>query len=133
MTVKCACVVIVNKNNCVFVDKRGEKSSLTGFWEFPGGKIDEGESSLDAAIREVKEEINIDINHDKIEFLVNYIPESKRISLDFYITKEWIGDIKLLAGQQEFTWCHVNDLKKLQMPEGNKIILPKINEYLNKF
>ena len=56
-------IALINNENEILLSKRPEKKHLSGFWEFPGGKVEEGETPEKALIREVKEELNIDINN----------------------------------------------------------------------
>jgi 8-oxo-dGTP diphosphatase len=88
MILKVVCAVI-NFNDKILVVQRSEKMSLPLKWEFPGGKIERGETYEECIIREIKEELNIDITIEKkltptffdyptvsielIPFLVNYI------------------------------------------------------------
>ena len=55
-------IALINNENKILLSKRPEKKHLSGFWEFPGGKVEDGETPEKALIREVKEELNIDIN-----------------------------------------------------------------------
>ena len=55
-------VALINNANEVLLSKRPNNKHLSGFWEFPGGKVEAGEVPEIALIREIKEELNIDIN-----------------------------------------------------------------------
>jgi 8-oxo-dGTP diphosphatase len=52
---------VIFKDNKVFIARRGPTQRLAGFWEFPGGKIEEGESGAQAIAREIKEELGIGV------------------------------------------------------------------------
>ena len=58
-----ASIAIIDANDQILIAKRPNKKHLSGFWEFPGGKLEKDESPQNALIREVKEELNIDINN----------------------------------------------------------------------
>lgn len=81
-TIDVTCAIIV-KDNKILVAQRSEKMKLPMKWEFPGGKLEENENEIDCIKREIKEEINIEIeiirklsnnNHDYGNFKINLIP-----------------------------------------------------------
>ena len=55
-------IALINEANEILLSKRPNNKHLAGFWEFPGGKVESGETPEGALIREIKEELNIDIN-----------------------------------------------------------------------
>ncbi len=59
---------IIRKDQKILCALRSEKMSSSGFWEFPGGKIEKNETPFEAIIREIKEEINCDIETEKVFF-----------------------------------------------------------------
>lgn len=80
-TVRVSCAIIL-KNEKILVAQRGEKMDLPFKWEFPGGKIEENESAENCLLREIKEELNIDIEV-KSAFKSNFhsYKEGKEIEL----------------------------------------------------
>ncbi len=65
--------------------RRGPDQSGAGFWEFPGGKVELGESKEDALLREIKEELNLDISIDKFLTEVVHSYPTKTIRLFVYL------------------------------------------------
>jgi len=56
-------IALINENDQILISKRPKKKFLSGYWEFPGGKVEKNEVPENAIIREVKEELDIDINN----------------------------------------------------------------------
>ena len=86
--IKVVGAIIENENNEILCALRSTKMSLPNLWEFPGGKIEEGESLVDAIVREIKEELDctiefIDVFNDNIheydKFIVNLITARCRL------------------------------------------------------
>lgn len=99
------------KENKILVMQRGEQMTLPGMWEFPGGKIEANETEQEALIREIKEELNVDIKiHDYINkasydyvfgtvILKVYTAEivSGEISMEEHSDGKWVTADELMA------------------------------------
>ncbi|MFV8269293.1 (deoxy)nucleoside triphosphate pyrophosphohydrolase [Flavobacterium sp. GT2N3] len=92
VNVTCAIIVIENK---ILVTQRSDKMKLPLKWEFPGGKLEENETEIDCIKREIKEEINIDIEVLKKLSSNIYDYEKFKINLIPFIAKHIYGEIKL--------------------------------------
>lgn len=92
----------------------GKKPS--GYW-LPGGHAHQDESSLDAAIREFKEETNLSISD--LDLLVSKISEDKIV--DIYVCKKFKGDLEANDDLQEVQWFDVNELPEMRL-DGNDLI-----------
>jgi 8-oxo-dGTP diphosphatase len=117
---KVAVGCLVNKNQEILIAKRAKNKLLAGFWEFPGGKLEAGESYRHALYRELKEEIGISLKQDTITFLmaktVTY--EDRSYNLEFFLCTEWAGQVRALEAQQ-LAWQKIYDLTEVIMLEGN--------------
>lgn len=95
---------ILQKDGCVFMASRPAGKVHAGSWEFPGGKIEPGESSIDALIRELKEEIGIVVT--SVDCLpLTFICQSYDhgdVELDVLLVKAWQGEVKALEGQKTY-------------------------------
>lgn len=98
---------IIN-NQQVLAMQRSEKMTLAGFWEFPGGKIEMGESAKEALIREIKEELAVDIE------IIDYINEHT-YRYDFGVVSLKVYTAKILAGS--VTLIEHSDKKWLEAQE----------------
>ena len=123
INVTCAIIVIENK---ILVTQRSEKMKLPLKWEFPGGKIEENETEENCLLREIKEELNIDIQiFERLEpkkfdyetFSINLIP---------FISKYLSGDI-ILAEHKAFKWVSREELKRLDWAAAD---VPILEEFL---
>lgn len=103
---------IIN-NQQVLAMQRSETMTLSGFWEFPGGKIETGESEVEALIREIKEELTVDI--EIIEYINEYSYEYDfgLVTLKVYSAKIISGSITLIEHSAK-KWLKPSELLDLQ-------------------
>ncbi len=125
--IKVTCAIIQYQNKTLAV-QRGEEMSLPTKWEFPGGKIEPGESEKDCLIREIKEELNIII--EPINRLTPSIFHYPNISIELipYLSNYISGDLKLIE-HKSYLWLSKEELKVLDWAEAD---VPIVNEYLLK-
>lgn len=109
--VQVSCAVIINQHNKVLAVQRSEKMSMPLKWEFPGGKIEVDESPEDALIREIHEELDVQIeiinsltptSHDYDKFQIRLLPFLAKITSGTIVLKEhnnmlWIKQSELRA------------------------------------
>jgi 8-oxo-dGTP diphosphatase len=95
--------ILMQANGDVLLGQRPEGKPYAGYWEFPGGKVEEGEDILAALKREFMEELGIQILTAEPWCGVEYIYPHAHVRLHFYISREWIGEPQSLEGQA-FAW-----------------------------
>lgn len=95
--------ILMQANGDVLLGQRPEGKPYAGYWEFPGGKVEEGEAILDALKREFVEELGIQIISAEAWCCVEHIYPHAHVHLHFYIAKEWQGVPQSLEGQA-FAW-----------------------------
>jgi 8-oxo-dGTP diphosphatase len=104
-------IVIINQNGQILSLLRSESDSWKPLhWGLPGGHIDEGETPFEAAIRETKEECNLDVNPIYADSIVT--DENYRIYL--YYAVQYSGDIQLSFEHSEYKWYTVEELLQVQ-------------------
>jgi len=111
---------LVNSENYVLISKRKNNSEFSGFWEFPGGKVEKQESLTEALLRETKEELGLDLNSScvaPLTFSVD-ITEKQETLLLLFICRKWKGQPKAMEGQ-ELKWIKPLDLSQYKMPPAN--------------
>lgn len=121
-----ACAIILNHENKVLACQRSANMHLPFKWEFPGGKIEEDESAEECLIREIKEELNIDIEIMEQKSANEHHYPDKSIRLIPFICKHLDGKI-LLKEHKDFQWLDKNNLIDLDWAEAD---LPILEDYL---
>lgn len=123
------CALIIDNQNRLFAAQRSSKMSLPLKWEFPGGKIELNESSEECLIREIKEELNIDIKI--VENLPSNIHAYPSIVIQLipFICRQ-IDGIITLKEHINFKWLSTNELLDLDWAEAD---IPILYHYLNFF
>jgi 8-oxo-dGTP diphosphatase len=126
-----ASIALIDANNQILIAKRPNKKHLSGFWEFPGGKVEKGESPENALVREVKEELNIDINNKCIAPLTfsefNY--EKFHLLLLLYVCRRWEGE-PMSMEKNEIKWVKVNTLRQYKMPPADDSLIYSLQDLL---
>lgn len=130
--------ILENPNGDIFCAMRPKDKTFPGMWEFPGGKIEEGEEPKRALEREIKEELNIDIRADKLFDEVQKEYEEFVIKLSTYnCTVLDFSEFKLIE-HQEFKWMKKESLMSLDwvptdIPTVEKLVnLNKSKKIANK-
>ena len=117
--------VIRDTNGLVLLTQRKQDGHMGGLWEFPGGKVDDGERPVDALIRELEEELGISIAVDTpLTFAVHEEPDL-RILLLFYSARIAAGQPRGREGQA-VQWVPVNDLASYPTPPADAELVRRL-------
>jgi 8-oxo-dGTP diphosphatase len=122
---------LIVKQNQVLVGCRPDNKNLAGKWEFPGGKIEIGESPEAALSRELKEELGIEAKVGSLLLADSHKYGDTGILLLFYMVKFWNGEPKS-KHHTEIKWVDFDSLKDLDQPAANTKLLPQILSFLTK-
>ena len=117
--------VILKKNSEVLISKRKKYLLQGGLWEFPGGKVETGESSIDALTRELREELAISVINPTPFLKFNYNYPEIEIYMDVWMVKKFSGGAKGNEGQT-IAWVPIENLTSYKFPAANDCILDKI-------
>jgi 8-oxo-dGTP diphosphatase len=125
-----AACALLNEEGKVLIAKRPPGRPLAGLWEFPGGKVDLGEDPETALIRELLEELGIEIARADLlplTFASHAYPEF-HLLMPLYLCKRWQGSIAAQE-DQELLWVRPDELGLYDMPPADeplKTSLPKL-------
>lgn len=116
--VEVVAAVIVDESDRIFCAQRGNHGPLGLKWEFPGGKIEQGETHQEALVREITEELDTDIKVLNHIFTVNHQYETFRITMHAYYSKVLKGNLTLNE-HVDSVWLSRNDLNQLDWAEAD--------------
>ena len=119
---------IMIENNKIFATQRGYGDFKDG-WEFPGGKIEKGETPEEALIREIKEELDTTINVNKKIDTVEYDYPKVHLSMDCFICNILEGDL-VLKEHEASKWLSKDELYSVDWLPADKEIIEKIEDYM---
>lgn len=118
MTVVAA--ALVGADGLVLLQQRAPHRSMAGLWEFPGGKVEEGETPEAALVRELAEELGIEVREESLVpacFASAPVGERHMVLL-LYVCREWAGEPSALDASA-LKWVHVTDMAALDMPPAD--------------
>lgn len=114
--------VITDKVGKILITQRNFKKNQGGLWEFPGGKIEVNETREEAIIREIKEELDIDIKVNKYLSEKVFIYPEKEINLIALNCDIINGEIKLLE-HEDYKWITNSELKNFEFAPADMFIV----------
>jgi mutator mutT protein len=124
--VKVAVGVVFNSAGDVLIARRTNTDHLAGYWEFPGGKIESGETATVALARELAEEVGIRVEHCRPLLTISHQYAEKFVVLDVRRVDAFSGEAVGLEGQ-EVRWVKPAELLQYQLPEANKPIVTAVS------
>jgi len=116
---------IIQKNSHVLLAKRPLDKHQGGKWEFPGGKVDHGESNEDALIRECEEELGIVLKNHAFYKRVEFEYSDKHVALNFFISNRFEGVPTGKEGQV-VQWFPLTEIDDLDFPQANKEVVNQL-------
>ena len=116
---------IIIKDDKYFIAQRNRNKHMGLSWEFPGGKVEEGESFEIALKREIEEELNIEINIKNKLGEENYQDDKINVKLHYFICSHFNGEI-ILSEHEDSAWVTKNEFKNYNFAEGDSDIIKLI-------
>ncbi|HEV7257165.1 MAG TPA: 8-oxo-dGTP diphosphatase MutT [Bosea sp. (in: a-proteobacteria)] len=128
LVVACA---LIDSDNRVLVAQRPEGKALAGMWEFPGGKLEQGERPEPALIRELAEELGITVKEECLAPLTfaSYAYPDFHLLMPLYICRRWEGTVASHEGQA-LKWVRPAKLRELDMPPADEPLIPHLIDLL---
>jgi A/G-specific adenine glycosylase len=124
-----AAVGVVVRNARVLVTRRPAEGLLGGLWEFPGGKIRPGESPAEACVREIAEEVGLQVEIAEPLAQVRHAYSHFRVRLHVLLCRHRGGRVRL-NGPTAFRWVRLEDLDGLALPKANHKFIPLLKRRL---
>ena len=130
-TIVVVACVLLGPDGSVLLARRPEGRELAGLWEFPGGKIHAGESPEAALIRELKEEIDIDVTEACLApfTFASHRYEKFHLLMPLYVCRRWKGVMRPREGQA-LTWVRPEKLGDYPMPPADKPLIAMLQDLL---
>jgi 8-oxo-dGTP diphosphatase len=124
-----AACALVDADGRVLIARRPEGKAMAGLWEFPGGKVEDDERPEDCVIRELREELGIDVTKAclaPLSFASHAYPEFDLL-MPLYVCRRWNGRVEPREGQ-ELAWVRPVRLRDYPMPPADEpLIAPLID------
>lgn len=122
-------VALVDADGRVLLAQRPEGKSMAGMWEFPGGKIEPNELPEKAIIREIREELGVDLCDACISPLtfVSHLYEDFHLLMLLYVSRKWEGIPRAQEGQQ-LIWRRPSEMDALPMPPADRPLVAALRE-----
>jgi len=117
-----AVAVIVNEQQQVLVTLRPDHVHQGGLWEFPGGKLEPGETVTQALLREINEELGVKIAHSHPLICIQHDYPDKSVILDVWCVSQFIGEPQGREGQP-IQWRDIATLEASDFPQANRAII----------
>lgn len=115
-----AACALIDPEGRVLMAQRPEGKELAGLWEFPGGKVEDGERPEDALVRELREELGIDVSAGALEpfAFASHAYERFHLLMPLYLCRFWTGEVRPMEGQR-IQWSALAGLNSLPMPPAD--------------
>lgn len=128
LVVACA---LVNEYGKVLINERPVGKDYAGYWEFPGGKVDKGETPEEAIIRELKEEINIDVTGSCLAPLsfTEKQYDNYYVVVLLYVCRRWNGHIMPME-EQELAWVNPKEIDNFNLLPADKSFFASLRELI---
>ncbi len=126
-----AAVALIDRDGRVLLARRPEGRQMAGLWEFPGGKVEPGETPEAALIRELHEELGIDTWASCLAPLTfaSHAYEDFHLLMPLFACRKWEGIARGKEGQA-LKWVPVNRLRDYPMPPADLPLIPILRDWL---
>jgi len=130
-TVLVSAVALVDADGRVLIAQRPEGKAMAGLWEFPGGKIEPGETPEVALVRELKEELGIETWDSCLAPLTfaSHSYEDFHLLMPLFICRKWQGIVAPKEGQK-LKWVYAQELRDYPMPAADIPLIPILRDWL---
>lgn len=128
LVVACA---LIDTDGRVLIAKRAQGKSMAGLWEFPGGKLEPGERPEEALIRELREELGVDVTKACLAPYVfaSHGYETFHLLMPLYVCRKWSGTPQCLD-HEALAWVRPRDMRDYPMPPADEPLVAHLRDLL---
>lgn len=128
LLIEAAIAVIMDEQKRLLITQRAPHLSKGGYWEFPGGKLDRHESPELALIREVREEVGLDVVRYYYLGEVHHSYDTYQLILHGYVVHQYRGEARCCESQTGIRWISLDELQAYDFPEANRQFIEKLHD-----
>ena len=124
-------VALIDADDRILIAQRPQGKQLAGLWEFPGGKVEPGERPEAALIRELREELGIEVKEACLAPLTfaSHAYDEFHLLMPLYVCRRWTGFVTAREGQG-LKWAAASQLRNFPMPPADAPLIPALVELL---
>ena len=124
-------VALIDQDGRILIAKRPDGKSMAGLWEFPGGKVELGETPEQALVRELSEELGIKTWNSCLApvTFASHAYDDFHLLMPLFVCRKWEG-IVIPKEKQELKWVYSNELKNYPMPPADKPLIPILRDWI---
>ncbi|WP_308124588.1 8-oxo-dGTP diphosphatase MutT [Maritalea mobilis] len=130
-TILVSAVALIDRDNRVLLAQRPEGKSMAGLWEFPGGKVEPGETPEAALVRELHEELGIETWDSCLAPLTfaSHSYDDFHLLMPLFACRKWTGIPRAQEGQT-LAWARASELRDYPMPAADIPLIPLLRDWL---
>jgi 8-oxo-dGTP diphosphatase len=130
-TVLVSAVALIDIDGRVLLAQRPQGKSMAGLWEFPGGKVEQGETPEAALIRELHEELGVETWHSCLAPLTfaSHSYDDFHLLMPLFACRKWEGTPQPREGQT-LKWVRANELRNYPMPAADIPLIPHLRDWI---
>lgn len=126
-----AACALIDRDGRILLTQRPEGKAMAGLWEFPGGKMEQGERPEETVIRELREEIGIDTDEACLApvAFASHAYDEFHLMMPLFVCRKWRGTPKPLEGQS-LAWARPGELRSYKMPPADIPLAAQLRDML---